>query len=390
MLLDSHSTLPALFVAGAGLDLLVALLTLLVLPMNGDSGERPRRVTGTHLQQAALLTASCFTLRVMIFFGLGLDLFGVIHMVFLGLCATIPITSTVILALSLMPEGVRCTRRVSGVTLAALVVGLLPAPVGIWAYAFEPYRLEVEQASFELPAERAGGSPLRIGILADVQTGRVTEHEHRAVESLLALEPDIVVLAGDLFQGSARELERELPALRELLARLEAPGGVFIVLGNCDPGEVDILRLIEGTGVRLLVNETATVEIHGRRVTIAGLAMGTGGHEEGRIVAELETNPRKDDIRVLVSHYPDAVLRLNSPSRVDLVIAGHTHGGQIVVPFLGPVLTMSSVPRHVAGGGLHEIDGRRIYVSRGVGLERGQAPPIRFLCAPEVSIVHLR
>lgn len=383
----SDSTFHVLFAIGAASDLLVALVTLCVLRIKSESGDRPLRITPRRLQRAVLITLSFFALRLAGSVAFGLNMFGVIHMAFLGLCVVIPTTCAVLLARALLPANVR---HVSRATLTMLIVGLLPAPVGLWAYAFEPYRLEVEHASFDLPPERAGSEPLRVGILADIQTNRVSGHERRAVEILLALEPDIIVLPGDLFQGSPQEIERELPALRELIGSLEAPGGVFIVLGNCDPGEIGIGRIIEGTDVRLLVNESATVEIHGRRVTIAGLDIYPGHPREESLIAELEEDLREDDIRILVSHYPDVVLRLGTPSRVDLVIAGHTHGGQIVVPLFGPPLTLSAVPRNVAAGGLHELDGRRIYVSRGVGLERGQAPPIRFLCPPEVSIVELR
>ena len=76
-------------------------------------------------------------------------------------------------------------------------------------------------------------------------------------------------------------------------------------------------------------------------------------------------------------------------SRIDLVVAGHTHGGQVVVPGFGPIITLSGVPRAVAAGGLHEMNGNRIYVSRGAGSEQGQAPRIRLFCPPEVSILEL-
>jgi predicted MPP superfamily phosphohydrolase len=72
-----------------------------------------------------------------------------------------------------------------------------------------------------------------------------------------------------------------------------------------------------------------------------------------------------------------------------LLVAGHTHGGQVQIPFFGPPITLSRVPRSVAAGGFHSLDGRAIYVSRGIGNERGWAPRVRFLAPPEVSLLTL-
>ncbi|MCP4249167.1 MAG: phosphohydrolase, partial [bacterium] len=106
-------------------------------------------------------------------------------------------------------------------------------------------------------------------------------------------------------------------------------------------------------------------------------------------IGHLEAGGNEGDIRILVAHRPDAVLALSPNSRIDLVVAGHTHGGQVVVPLLGPPFTLTRVPRHVAAGGFHDLGGRRIYVSRGVGCERSQAPRIRFLAPPEISLLTL-
>ncbi|MDQ3742401.1 MAG: phosphohydrolase, partial [Actinomycetota bacterium] len=95
-------------------------------------------------------------------------------------------------------------------------------------------------------------------------------------------------------------------------------------------------------------------------------------------------------VRIVLAHRPDVVLDLADDTRVDLVVAGHTHGGQVQLPLLGPPLTASEIPRDVAAGGLHDVDGHRIYVTRGVGVERGQAPKLRFGSVPEVSVLTLR
>ena len=98
-----------------------------------------------------------------------------------------------------------------------------------------------------------------------------------------------------------------------------------------------------------------------------------------------ETTP--GDTVIAVSHYPDVVLDLPADTTVDLVISGHTHGGQVSIPGFGPPMTLSNVPRVVAAGGLHVVDGHPVYVSTGVGLERGQAPQLRFNVRPSVALL---
>jgi predicted MPP superfamily phosphohydrolase len=134
----------------------------------------------------------------------------------------------------------------------------------------------------------------------------------------------------------------------------------------------------------------ARTRVGDRQITIGGIELDYGSAAAARTIDQLETAPGLDDVRLLLTHRPDPVLGLGPATRVDLVVAGHTHGGQVQLPFVGPLMTLTSVPRPVAAGGLHDLgSGRRIYVSRGVGLERGQAPRLRLLCPPEVSLLEL-
>jgi predicted MPP superfamily phosphohydrolase len=144
----------------------------------------------------------------------------------------------------------------------------------------------------------------------------------------------------------------------------------------------------------ILDDEVVDVEVGDRRLRIGGNRLGYATDSAVAMQQELASGSSSgggDDgtIRILLSHRPDAVLGLEQSSRVDLTVAGHTHGGQVVVPGFGPLMTMSEVPRDVARGGLHRLMGNPIYVSPGVGMERRQAPQVRLFARPSVGVLEL-
>jgi predicted MPP superfamily phosphohydrolase len=342
-------------------------------------GERlAGRLLGAGLAVLAVLLAKGVTL---LYLGLGVP-FGVMHVLWLDLVVVLPLTGLVMLA-------VLGRRPVAGAVRAGAVAACCLAPVGAYASFVEPERLVVERAEAKLPPDRAGGAPLRVGVLADLQFERLGAHEREAVATLMRERPDVILVAGDYHQGSPDALERELPGLHRLLARLHAPGGVFAVQGDCESLE-EARRVTAGTGVRLLVNEMARTRVRGRALTVAGLERHYWSADARRAAHELERTSGEDDVRILLAHRPDAVYLLEPSSRADLVVAGHTHGGQLQLPVVGPPTIVSRVPRDVGAGGLHSLAGRTIYVSRGVGVERGQAPRLRLGAPPEVAVVTLR
>ncbi len=316
-----------------------------------------------------------------------LRIFGLVHLVYLGLTVTLPLLGLGVLALGVRRGSTR------GVRLVAVAL-LLPAPVGAYATHVEPYRLQVDRVDVAVDPARAGSDPVRIAVLSDLQTTGVGPHERRAVDEVLAAEPDIILLPGDLYQGSRADLEDDLADLRQLVGRLRAPHGVYFVRGDVDGGGDDDAQgsadaILEGTDVRLLSDEVEVVRVGDRTLHIGGTRLDFGTASADAVRAELQDQPDDGAITILVSHRPDAMLALPPDSRVDLTVSGHTHGGPVVVPGYGPLVTLSAVPRDVARGGLHEVDGNRTYVSTGVGIQRGDAPQVRLFSPPTVSILTL-
>jgi predicted MPP superfamily phosphohydrolase len=304
-----------------------------------------------------------------------------IHVVHTWALVVLPLASLgVLLAAGRRP----CTPAARGLAAAGLL--LLPLLLA-WTAVVEPADLRVERADVPLPAARAPAMPLVVGVLSDLQCNRVGDHERAAVARLMEGRPDLILLPGDLVQPSTHAgFEALVGPVRELLAPLRAPLGAWFVMGNCDWGD-GVRRLLEGTPVRVLDNETVRLEHGGREILLGGVDLMFGSRRARDVLAGLEQPG--DALRLLVAHRPDVALALPQDTRVDLVVAGHTHGGQVVLPGIGPLVTLSDVPGTVAAGGLHALGGTRVYVSRGVGMERGDAPPIRLNCPPEVTLLTL-
>lgn len=377
------------------------------------------RVVG---RAAGVGIAGTVVLGVGALFITGVDGFTLIHVAYVVGTVGVPLAGGIVLV------GARARPRV---VTAVCVVALAAIPVGVYATYVEPFWLRVETVSLVVEGmdgvdgtDRVDGvgEPIRIGVLADLQTTAVGEYERDAVERLLGFEPDVVVLPGDLYQFDAELFDERAPGFTELIRRIvgEVPL-VYLVSGNTDT-VAGLRRITEGTGARVLDNEIDAFELKGVPVWVGGTTLfgddaaarrmaqrlvgggvgqdgnggghGDGGSDDdghrgsGHGDEEAAEGWKGPGVRILVGHKPDAI-ELVRETPVDLVVAGHTHGGQVSLPFFGPPLTLSGVPRHVAAGGLHELDGTPIYVSTGVGRERGHAPQLRLGVRPSIGIIDL-
>ena len=345
---------------------------------------RGRPVGGAELAVAGVAVAGGAALGLVgvLVVTAALSSFALAHLLYLVLVVTVPMVGVGLAALAWRRGA---ARWVWGVVVAALV----PAALGVYATHVEPYRLTVDRAVLAVDPARAGDDQVRIAVLADLQTSGVGDHERRAVDEVMASHPDVILLPGDLFQGDMSDGDRD--DMRRLLGRLQAPHGVWFVRGDSDGGDGGTAdRILDGLDIEVLVDEVVHVPVGDRTLRLGGTSLQFGLDGPQRVRDELETTPDDGPITLLVGHRPDNVLLLPSGSRVDLTVAGHTHGGQIVVPGIGPLVTLSEVPRDVARGGLHTVAGNPIYVSPGVGMERGHAPQVRFLSRPTVAVLTLR
>lgn len=316
--------------------------------------------------------------------------FDVLSFLYLAVVLTGPLVGGALLAIHAAAKRGQPVGSLRTSTRVLAVLLLLAAPLGIWMSRVEPRRLEVDRHDVVLGDGFAGEDPVRIGVIADIQTIAIGDHEERAVRMLLEQDPDVVLIAGDLFQGSEPQYEVARDRFRGLLSDMaDVPGGAFVVGGDVDhTGTID--ALIDGTGVRALRSEVEDLVIGDRTVRILGLPLKPDPASDAAL-ASFAAEPDDGAARIVLAHRPDWAQRFgDGPAGVDLVIAGHTHGGQVQLPLIGPLMTMTAVPRHMAAGGLHVLDGQRLYISTGVGMEQQGAPQIRLLARPSVGLLVLR
>jgi predicted MPP superfamily phosphohydrolase len=244
----------------------------------------------------------------------------------------------------------------------------------------EPFRLTVEHHQIRLrrlPRELDG---FRIVQLSDLHHSPFTSREQieRAIETANSLQPDIVALTGDYV---SKEREYAAPCA-ELLGELRPRHGVFAVLGNHDhwTDAALITDLFRAEGITVLINQGMHFEKNGAAFWLAGVDDTMVGLEDLPLAL---AGASEQEFKLLLAHNP-IILRRAARAGVDLVLSGHTHGGQVS---LRSDRSASGRPRRRLLKGLARQGETQIYVTRGLGTV---VLPVRFGCPPEVSLLELR
>ena len=266
-------------------------------------------------------------------------------------------------------------RRRRAIAIVCLGGGLSVLGIVVDAFVIEPQWLRVTQ--FEIQTGKID-QPLRIGVMADVQTDHVGKFEAKSVNKMMGMRPDLILMAGDYIQThDATQRERLHQQLNRVFCDhpLTAPRGIFVVGGNNDEGNwTTVFAGLEN--VRLFSGSDTVVQ---HDIQITGLS--TRDSFNTQLQTEIDT---KNRFHIMLGHAPDFAL---GDIHADLLVAGHTHGGQVQLPWIGPLMTLSAVPRSWAQGKTELANGATLIVSRGLGLERGLAPRVRFFCRPEIVII---
>ncbi len=241
----------------------------------------------------------------------------------------------------------------------------------------EPYWLEVTHARIESTKLPRGARPIRIVQVSDIHSDPRPRLEERLPDVIAAQRPDLI-----LFTGDAINSPEGLSVFKRCLSRLADIAPTFAVRGNWDVDYWEHLDLFGGTGVRELDATAAPVKIGGTEIWVAGVS----AYGESRIGEAIAPVPA-GALTLFLCHFPDYIFDVAS-RRVDLCLAGHTHGGQVALPFYGALTTNSRLDKRFEAG-LYRVGQTWLYVNRGLGMEGDPAPRVRFCSRPEVTVIEV-
>lgn len=303
-----------------------------------------------------------------------LVLFGVMSVVFVSASWTLGGSMARIITRAPAPQrdGLSRWARRAVLVLAAAAVGCVA-----WGYFVEPYWLEQTHVSVRCGRLPAGSRPIRIVHISDLHTEAKVRLEEKLVVAIEKMRPDAIVFTGDALISRAGK-----DNLQRCMKALAAIAPTYAVLGNWDVNQMAAVDLYEGTGVRVLRGEAARLWIDGTEVYFVG-----GSTRQWAQTEQALRSLPAAGVRVVLYHYPRQIYEA-AAAGADLYVAGHIHGGQIALPFYGAVITMSPFGKRFEHG-LYSVKDTWMYVSRGVGLEGGIVPRVRFCARPEVTLIEL-
>lgn len=273
-------------------------------------------------------------------------------------------------------EDVRSRGRVSCTRRRLLAGGILAAAAAATYGMWDAEQLETNE--IVLPEDALPGcNGLRVLHFSDLHNNGPLMNE--VVRRASELRPDVIVFTGDLVTDFER-LMRTRTIIGQL-KKLVAVAPVYACLGNHDMGKLDeVERIFETAGVVLLRNAASEwKDSSGRALRIAGVGDWTEGDEDPACcLVQLGNDEQLRLPTLLLSHNPESRFALK-PYAWNLMLSGHTHGGQIGNPLTGKCLSL----RSKMAAGLYDFDGRRVFVTRGVGNIGG----VRFFCPPEINLL---
>lgn len=271
-----------------------------------------------------------------------------------------------------------------------LAVQLAASALLIWGAHIEPATLNLTQLDLTSEDMPEGKEPIHLLHISDLHIERLSRREDAILTYIEETQPDVILITGDYLNLSFNRDPEAYQQVHEFLSQLAALRGVYAVLGT---PTVDLWEVITpfflDLPLTLMRDEWREIDWpDGRRLTLLGLDCTHDIDRDAERLQNLVSDAPCSSPTVLLYHSPELMPQAGELG-IDLYLCGHTHGGQVRLPLIGPLLTSSDLGRDYVMG--HYKNGQTdLYVSTGVGLEGLSAPRVRLLAPPEVTLVTLR
>lgn len=272
------------------------------------------------------------------------------------------------------------------VTLDAVILWL--ALMAFWGFFIEPNRLIVREQTIALDNWPRALDGLRVAVISDIHAGGSFIDDkklHSIVERTNQLHPDLILILGDYMSGDDWFSRRVEPTVfGPVLKNFSAPFGTYSVLGNHDNwySGAKVRAGLEQNGIKVLDNEVLQIQVRGMPVWLIGL--GDLWTRQPPRIAETVAQVPEGQTMIAMTHNPDIFPEL--PQRVPLLLAGHTHGGQVRFPFIGSVVQSSKFGERYERGDVFE-NNHHLFVTTGIGTS---IEPVRFGVTPEIVLLTLK
>lgn len=302
-------------------------------------------------------------------------------LVFLAVVGTVYVLAAGILIRNLLRRfrGIGSPLKAAQIWYSRVVLGIAGVGIlcGAYGYFVEPYWPSVTHIQIGSAKVVEGAGPVRVVLISDLHSDGKPRLEERLPGIIARENPDLILFAGDCVNSS-----EGLAVFKKCMTGLAELAPTFAVRGNWDAAFWRNLDLFGGTGVKELDGRGLDLEIRGATVSINGFAV---GHEAQ--IADALGQMKSGAFTLFLYHYPDEVDSVSSHG-IDLYCAGHTHGGQVSLPWYGALVTLSRFDKKYESG-LYRKEDTILYVNRGIGMEGGYAPRVRFCARPEVTVIDI-